>query len=160
MRKFEGKILERRIAGNLRTLQTKNLAHDFVSNDYLGLARSEELSNRIMYRYQRLNSINKNGGSGSRLLSGNSNLAEKVERDLARHFDSEAALVFNSGYTANLGLISSIADHGDTILYDHRSHVCMKEGAWMSKAEARPFRHNDVRDLELKLKSFHERDWI
>ncbi len=152
MKKFEGKILEREISGNLRSLKNKNLPFDFVSNDYLGLARSEELFNRIQFRYQRLNVTNKNGSGGSRLLSGNTSIAQKVEKDLAAHFNAEAALLFNSGYTANLAIVSSIAGQGDTILYDHLSHVCLKEGAWMSKAEARPFRHNDVKDLEIKLK--------
>lgn len=152
MKKFEGKILEREISGNLRSLQNKNLPFDFVSNDYLGLARSEELFNRIQHRHQSINVTNKNGSGGSRLLSGNTLLAEKVEKDLAALFNAEAALLFNSGYTANLAIVSSIAGLGDTILYDHLSHVCLKEGAWMSKAEARPFRHNDVKDLEIKLK--------
>ncbi|MEM8893050.1 MAG: 8-amino-7-oxononanoate synthase [Bacteroidota bacterium] len=152
MKKFEGRILEREIAGNLRSLQTRNLPYDFVSNDYLGLARSEELFNRIQYRHQRVSAVNKNGSSGSRLLSGNSSLAEKVENDLAAHFNAERALLFNSGYNANLAIVSSIAGQGDTILYDQLSHVCLKEGAWMSKAESRPFRHNDVKDLEIKLK--------
>jgi 8-amino-7-oxononanoate synthase len=75
-----------------------------------------------------------------------------LEDKLAALFNAEAALVFNSGYMANIALISTIATKDDTILYDQLSHVCLKEGAWMSRADARPFRHNDVRDLELKLK--------
>lgn len=152
MKKFEGKLQEREVAGNLRSLQNKNLPFDFVSNDYLGLARSEELYQRIQSRYSRVNVVNKNGSGGSRLLSGNSSLAQKVESDLAGLFHAEAALLFNSGYTANLAIVSSIAGQGDTILYDQLSHVCLKEGAWMSRAEARPFRHNDTHDLEIKLK--------
>ncbi len=149
---LEDKLNERREAGNLRSLTSSPLPHDFVSNDYLGLARSTELTQRIQYRFDRLPNVNKNGGSGSRLLSGNTAFVEQLEHKLAGLFKSEAALIMNSGYSVNVALISSIATRQDTILYDQLAHVCLKEGAWLSRADARPFRHNDVRDLELKLK--------
>jgi 8-amino-7-oxononanoate synthase len=151
-KKLEAKLQERLELGNERKLRDINLPFDFVSNDYLGLARSKELAGRIKHRFESLDHINLNGASGSRLLSGNSSFAMALEEKLAKLFNAEAALLFNSGYMANLALISTIATKDDTILYDQLSHVCLKEGAWMSRADARPFRHNDVRDLELKLK--------
>ncbi|HOX82855.1 MAG TPA: 8-amino-7-oxononanoate synthase [Chryseolinea sp.] len=124
---------------------------DFTSNDYLGLARSPELFKAIK---QRLNTIDfkSNGSTGSRLLSGNSNYAEQIENKLAGIFKSEAALIFNSGYTANLGVLSSLPQRGDTILYDELAHACMKDGARLSLAKRFNFRHNDLNDLESKLK--------
>jgi 8-amino-7-oxononanoate synthase len=70
---------------------------------------------------------------------------------LAKIFQSEDTLVFNSGYAANQSLVSAVSGKGDTILYDRLSHVCLKEGAWLSKARSFPFTHNDLQDLEAKL---------
>jgi 8-amino-7-oxononanoate synthase len=124
---------------------------DFTSNDYLGLARSQELSQAIE---QKINdrALRSNGATGSRLLSGNSDYAEQVETKLAGIFKSEAALLFNSGYSANLGVLSSLPQRGDTILYDELAHACMKDGARLSLAKRFNFRHNDMGDLESKLK--------
>ncbi|MEQ9423058.1 MAG: 8-amino-7-oxononanoate synthase [Cyclobacteriaceae bacterium] len=144
------KLDQRRDAGNIRSLQLKNLPYDFTSNDYLGLARNEELFQRIHDRVGQ-EGVKLNGSGGSRLLSGNSQLAEDLERKLASLFNADAALLFNSGYTANLSLISSVAGKDDTILYDQLAHVCLKEGAWLSRAASLKFLHNDLEDLERKL---------
>ncbi|MEQ9290290.1 MAG: 8-amino-7-oxononanoate synthase [Cyclobacteriaceae bacterium] len=145
------KLQERKTSGNARRLTSGAGLVDFVSNDYLGLARSEELFRKISsYDYSGI--INKNGSAGSRLLAGNSPEHEQLESKLANIFEAESALLFNSGYSANLALVSSIPQKGDTILYDSLSHVCLKEGAWLSKADSISFRHNDLEDLESKLK--------
>lgn len=149
--KMEKRLKERKSQGNFRELTSHKLPYDFVSNDYLGLARNEELFERIQKTVEKLN-IRTVGSGGSRLLSGNHQLTERLEERLARLFQSEASLLFNSGYNANLGLLSSVAQRGDTIIYDELSHVCLKEGAWLSKAESFKFRHNDIDDLEKKLK--------
>lgn len=144
------KLKERKEAGNARQLTSGSGLVDFVSNDYLGLSRSEELFQKISsLDYSGI--INKNGSSGSRLLAGNCREIEQLESKLANIFEAESSLVFNSGYSANLALVSSIAQKGDTILYDSLSHVCLKEGAWLSKADSISFRHNDVDDLRSKL---------
>ena len=148
---LEKKLSERKSAGNIRMLRTTDLPYDFVSNDYLGLARNQELFGNIQTRIEQ-EGIRTNGSGGSRLLSGNHRLTEQLEDDLANLFKSEACLLFNSGYNANMALISSVAQKGDTILYDQLSHVCLKEGAWLSKAESLKFFHNDMEDLEKKLK--------
>ena len=144
------KLKERRTSENLRKLSLNNELIDFASNDYLGLARSEGLYEKISsYDYSDI--VNKNGSTGSRLLAGNSKEYTNLEDKLAGIFNSEAALLFNSGYCANLSIVSSIPQKGDTILYDSLSHICLKEGAWLSKAESLSFQHNNLEDLQLKL---------
>ncbi|MEQ9376545.1 MAG: 8-amino-7-oxononanoate synthase [Imperialibacter sp.] len=149
---MQQRLDERKAKGNLRALPGIHLPHDFTSNDYLGLARSTELGQMIARRLGELGAP-AHGGTGSRLLSGNSDFAMELEQKLARIFKGEAALVFNSGYQANLCLISAVAQKGDTILYDQLSHVCLKEGAWLSKAKTFAFLHNDLADLERRLKT-------
>ncbi|UXP32335.1 8-amino-7-oxononanoate synthase [Reichenbachiella agarivorans] len=150
---FIKKLKEREDNGNLRRLSYSTLPLiDFVSNDYLSLSRSEDLFQQInSYSYQ--NIIHKNGSAGSRLLAGNSQPIEELENKLAGIFKAEAALLFNSGYVANLALISSLPQRSDTIIYDSLSHVCIKEGAQLSPAKSFSFRHNDATDLERKLKN-------
>lgn len=71
---------------------------------------------------------------------------------LANIFKASRALIFNSGYAANLGVLSSLPQRGDTILYDELVHACIKDGARLSLAARFSFRHNDLNDLESKLK--------
>jgi 8-amino-7-oxononanoate synthase len=152
IKKIESQLLKRANLGNKRTLGIQNPSLiDFCSNDYLGFSRSSELKARILKAYSELNS--KNGSTGSRLLTGNSNLAEQIEMELASIFGFESCLVFNSGYSANLGFFSAVPQRGDTILYDELSHACIKDGCRLSLAKAIPFKHNDLSDLERKLKN-------
>lgn len=145
------KLNERKDKGLYRTLSSSSDTIDFLSNDYLGLARNEDLAKQIEERMTREGFLG-NGGTGSRLLSGNHKTYAQLELFLSDLFQSEAALVFNSGYAANQALVSSVAGKGDTILYDQLSHVCLKEGAWLSKAKSFAFQHNNRADLESKLK--------
>ena len=142
---------DRMSKGNLRSLPVSRSGVDFVSNDYLGLASNAELAKIIDQRWQR-QTQHQLGGTGSRLLSGNHELYDALESQLQQVFQSEAVLVFNSGYQANQALIASVTGRGDRLLYDELSHVCLKEGAWLSKAQAFGFRHNDLDDLERRLK--------
>lgn len=127
------KLRKREIAGNLRQLTIHNEMVDLASNDYLGLARSK-------------------GSTGSRLLTGNSEFAEKLETEIASFHGFEAGLLFNCGYMANLGLISAIADDKDLILYDTHIHASTRSGISLSHATAFSFRHNDLNHLERRLK--------
>src|ERR1035437_2826741 len=109
--------------GALRSLRRKEDTRglvDFVSNDYLGLARSPELAAEILRRASALGSAF--GATGSRLLSGNSTATERLEEKLARFHGTEAALLFNSGFDANTGLMSALLREGDTAFYDEKSH--------------------------------------
>lgn len=145
------KLQQREKAGSIRELFSGSQLIDFVSNDYLGLSRSKDLFERIK-SYDYSQEMNLNGSAGSRLLAGNSTTAERLENKLKGVFKSKAALLFNSGYVANMALLSTVPQRGDTIIYDSLSHVCLKEGAYLSKAQRFSFRHNDCEDLETKLR--------
>lgn len=95
---------------------------------------------------------NINGATGSRLLSGNASYIEQIEEFCAQFFQAESALIYSNGYAANVGLLSSIALKGDTIIYDEYSHASIKDGARLSLANRYSFFHNDVESLEKKLK--------
>lgn len=149
---LENRLAVRATQGLLRTLRIpEQESVDFCSNDYLGLAQSAELFQKINHESESLTG-RVNGSTGSRLLSGNNDHTEETEHQLAKIFKSEAALIFNSGYSANLGVLSSIAQRHDTILYDELAHACMKDGARLSLARRLSFRHNDLTDLESKIK--------
>ena len=117
---------------------------DFSSNDYLGLSRHPA----VQAAQQVAAAV---GSTGSRLLTGDSVAAQALESRLAHFHRAEAALLFNSGYTANLGFFATIPQRGDTILYDADSHASVKEGIHASPATAWSFRHHDLADLERKL---------
>lgn len=137
------KLEARATTGALRALQTSALAVDFCSNDYLGIARE-----RLLPHDPDLNG----GSTGSRLLAGNYPLLTIVEDEIAAFHGEEAALVYNSGYDANLGLLSSILQKDDTILYDALSHASIRDGLRLSFAKAYAFKHNDMEDLERLLR--------
>lgn len=146
---------------------------DFTSNDYLGLARCPELAQRIQNESRRVESLARVhggpfiGATGSRLLSGTTWYHNEVENWLASFFRRESALVFNSGYDLNLGLLACLSRPGDAILFDelvHNSSVMgLRLGAWRhlhsdsasvsksKKLHSMVFRHNDVDSLESRL---------
>ena len=124
----------------LRKLLPKQDLIDFCSNDYLGL--SKQLCKIGEYDL---------GATGSRLISGNSALAEQTELEIAEFHRAEAALIFNCGYMANVGLISCIADKHTVILYDELIHASIIDGMRLSLAKRVKFKHNDTVDLVKKL---------
>lgn len=142
------KLNERIENGSFRLLSYKPGLVDFCSNDYLGMARNPALGT-IAHSY--LQSASLNGATGSRLLSGNHIFFEETEAYLANFHHAEAGLIFNSGYVANLGLLSSLAQRGDTIICDELIHASLIDGARLSYAERQKFKHNDLADLEKKL---------
>jgi 8-amino-7-oxononanoate synthase len=148
---LDARLNERETAGTLRTLKPDNNLIDFCSNDYLGFARSGALKQKTE---QFLGSYPNylNGATGSRLLSGNSNFCEQLESEIAHDQNAQAGLIFNSGYDANLGLFSSIAQRGDTIITDELIHASIIDGARLSYANRYIFKHNNLASLEDKLK--------
>ncbi|MDH4092599.1 MAG: 8-amino-7-oxononanoate synthase [Cyclobacteriaceae bacterium] len=148
---LEKKLHERASSGLLRTLVTKKGLIDFTSNDYLGLASSATLFRQISDKIYQLG-LHENGSGGSRLLSGNSAYTEEVEEKLAVIFKAESALIFNSGYAANLAVLSSLPQRSDTIIYDELAHASIIDGARLSLAKRVHFKHNDLADLESKIK--------
>ncbi|MEJ0028966.1 MAG: 8-amino-7-oxononanoate synthase [Bacteroidota bacterium] len=143
----------------VRSLKLPSGGVDFTSNDYLGLARSEELYKMIADAMSAL-SQKRNGSTGSRLLSGNSTLVEELETRLAHLFNSQGSLVFDSGYNANLAVLSTLPQRGDTIIMDDLSHASLKDGARLSLATKWNFRHNDTKDLGKKLEVAKGNKWI
>ena len=144
------KLAQRKEQGTFRSLKTVEGQIDFTSNDYLGFARSKELKRRIA-EVEKQFSENGVGSTGSRLLTGNSQLAEEVEQQVAAFHGSETALIFNSGYDANVGLYSSLGRIAKYIVYDELIHASVHDGMRLSRAEMKPFKHNDVESLLLVL---------
>jgi 8-amino-7-oxononanoate synthase len=144
------KLNERFERGLQRKLTTHSGKTDFTSNDYLGLARSIQLFNLIHQRV--LEAGTRNGSTGSRLLSGNNTYTESVESRLAEIFECESTLLFNSGYAANMALLSSLPQKDDTIIYDELAHACIKDGARLSLAKRFSFRHNNIEDLMARIR--------
>lgn len=131
----------------LRSLKSNsNGLIDFCSNDYLGIVTNGLLEKEAAPGLR-------HGSTGSRLLSGNYALIEETESFIAGFHDCEAALIFNSGYDANTGLLSCVPQKGDTILYDYLCHASIRDGIRLSFAQSFSFRHNDVEDLEKKLRA-------
>jgi 8-amino-7-oxononanoate synthase len=145
-------LQNRRDENALRELTVTPELIDLSSNDYLGLARSQELAINIEAFIGQGGNC-RNGSTGSRLLTGNTAFAEELEKYIAGFHRAEAALLFNSGYDANLGLLSCIAGKGDTIIYDELSHASVHDGLKMSRANSFRFRHNDPAHLEERLKA-------
>jgi len=139
------KLNERKQQNAFRTLRITKDKTDFCSNDYLGIVKNNLL------QLSTDNCQLRTGSTGSRLLSGNYKLIEETEKEIAIFHQSQTALIFNSGYDANVGLLSSIPQRGDTILYDFLSHASIRDGIRLSFAESFSFAHNDVNDLEKKL---------
>ncbi len=134
-----------------RKLQNTSGLVDFSSNDYLGLSRAAFIKQQVALdakNYQ----FHKSGATGSRLLNGNSELYEEVETLLAKTHHAEAALLFNAGFDANVGLISTVIRPNDTIFYDELVHASIHQGMQLSGAKLIPFKHNDMLDLENRLK--------
>jgi len=140
-------LTQREAAGTRRRLtQPAAGLVDFSSNDYLGLSRHPKVQAALQQA-----TAEAAGSTGSRLLTGNSAATEALETHLAQFHRTEAALLFTSGYAANMGFFSAVPRRGDTILYDEASHASVKDGIRSSFATAWSFRHNDLADLERRL---------
>lgn len=141
------KLQERSATGSYRSLRLNNGYADYYSNDYLGISKNGLIENLMKDGHF------SHGSTGSRLLSGNYPLIEELEKEIAFFHESPAALIFNSGYDANFGLMACVAVKGDLILYDKLSHASVRDGIRQSFADAYSFAHNDLEDLEKKLKN-------
>ena len=140
------KLNERKEQNAFRTLKINTDKIDFCSNDYLGIVRNNLLrESSIVSRKWRT------GSTGSRLLSGNYPLIEEAEKEIALFHQSEAALIFNSGYDANVGILSCVPQKGDLVIYDFLSHASIRDGIRLSFAQSFSFAHNDLNELEKKL---------
>jgi 8-amino-7-oxononanoate synthase len=146
--------LEARKQNNaLRKLPSFNNLVDFSSNDYIGFSKSETIF-KLAHHYLIENEIIQNGATGSRLISGNHSLYQIAELFIAEFHDAETALIFNSGYDANVGFFSAVPQRNDVILYDELSHASIRDGISMSNAKSYKFNHNDFEDLERLIEKF------
>ncbi|MCZ0756737.1 8-amino-7-oxononanoate synthase [Anoxybacillus sp. J5B_2022] len=121
---------------------------NLASNNYLGLANDERLIEASIRAAKTYGA----GATASRLIVGNFSLYTEAEAALAEWKGSEAALIVNSGYTANVGILSAIAGRDDVIFSDKWNHASIIDGAILSRAEVKRYRHNDIDHLEALLR--------
>ena len=131
------RLLYNKVSGPYIIAGKKRLVN-LSSNDYLGLGSTRVLSAQLQ--------------SSSRLAAGNDIVFEELERGLASHKSQQDALVFPTGYMANLGIISSLAEKNDLILSDILNHASIIDSCRLSRAKKTLYHHNDIADLEKKLK--------
>jgi len=123
------------------------------SNNYLGLTHHP----RVLESSRRALEMFGSGCTGSRFLNGTLDLHEQLESRLAQFLGKEAALIFSTGYQANLGLISGLVGRGDIVFLDKLDHASIVDGAKMSFGETERFNHGDLDQLELRLSRHGER---
>ena len=130
-----------------RKLSFPNDLIDFASNDYIGFSKNKAIFEET-HQYLIDNNSIQNGATGSRLLSRNHKVYHEAEGFISKFHQSDSALIFNSGYDANVGFFSSVPQKGDLILYDELCHASIRDGIQLSNAKAYKFQHNDFEDLE------------
>ncbi|AOW08924.1 aminotransferase class I/II-fold pyridoxal phosphate-dependent enzyme [Flavobacterium gilvum] len=141
------KLQQRKEANAFRFLPVCNNLIDFASNDYIGFSKSENIFDAT-HQFLLDKNIKINGATGSRLLSGNHSLYTETENYISQFHQAESALIFNSGYDANVGFFSAVPQKGDLILYDELCHASIRDGIQLSNAKSYKFKHNDFEDLE------------
>jgi 8-amino-7-oxononanoate synthase len=150
-RKVDGLLRQRRL---LDSPQAEHIvANDrhflsFCSNDYLGLANRPEL----IAAMQKAAGDSGVGSGASNLITGHHRYHDSLEKRLAEFVELPAALLFSTGYMANIGVIGALMDRHDAIFADKLNHACLNEGAYLSRAAFHRFPHNDVTALENLLK--------
>lgn len=150
------KLAKREKDGNMRMLRTIPPLIDFASNDYLGLARSEQLAQNILQELSKTSCAGF-GSTGSRLFTGNSQYSEELEKSIADFHGYESGLLYSCGYMANIGLLPTVSSQRDVILYDTHIHASTLEGIRLSQSRAYPFKHCDLDHLERRLKNCHNK---
>ncbi|OQP05501.1 8-amino-7-oxononanoate synthase [Geobacillus sp. 46C-IIa] len=131
---------------------------NLASNNYLGLADDQRLIEAGCEAMQRYGA----GAGASRLVVGNHPLYERAEAALKQWKKAEAALIFNSGYTANIGVLTALIGRDDLVFSDQLNHASLIDGIRLSKAACFRYRHNDINQLESWLKQSppDKRKWI
>jgi 8-amino-7-oxononanoate synthase len=132
---------KRREAGSFRSLYPENTLVDFSSNDYLGFAKRQVGGQSDLPA----------GSSGSRLISGNHKLYEEAEAVISTFHQAGTALIYNSGYDANIGLLSALLLRNDYVFYDQNVHASIRDGISLGKARAFKYKHNDLENLKEKV---------
>ncbi len=171
--KYEKKLNELRRKGRLRELVPFQQAGlpgsgpsvrykgrsllNLSSNDYLGLGQDEAFRQQFLTDLDVTDST-KSGfaAASSRLLTGDSPLAHHLEDEIARVYNSESALIFNSGYHANIGILPALFGRGDLILSDKLNHASIHDGLQLSRADCKRFRHGDYEQLWGMLRKYRK----
>lgn len=164
MERFRLELEELALKGNLRELPLVEQEGSYVikngqrmlnlsSNDYLGLAANRTWRERFLQTLSADNCLLTS--SSSRLLTGNFPIYEELEEELAHLFGTEAALVLNSGYHANTGILPAVTDSKTLILADKLVHASLIDGIRLSTARCIRYRHNDLNQLERLLEVHH-----
>ncbi len=120
---------------------------NFASNDYLGLGVSEELRQRAARNFRKYGT----SSSSSRLVSGNYSIINEAEKEYASYFGYGDAIFFPSGYQANLGILSTLLERGDAVIFDKHIHASSVKGMTMSGANFLGYNHNSMPHLEKRL---------
>ena len=147
-------LAEKTQKGLLKKLKSGLPAIDFCSNDYLGFSTTGILTDKLNSDLTEERKIF--GATGSRLVSGNSIFTEDAEKQIALFHHGRSALIFNSGYDANLGLLSCVAQKTDLVLFDELVHASLLDGIRLSQATHYKFKHNDVSSLEELIYRHHK----
>jgi 8-amino-7-oxononanoate synthase len=157
---FSDELDKLRLKGILRTTLSRRSAQgrkvriggryylNFSSNDYLGLANHPEMKAAVARAVAEFGT----GAGASRLLAGGTVLHARLENEIARFKSCESALLFNSGYCANTGIIPAITAEGDTIFSDELNHASIIDGCRLSRAKTMIYRHRDLNDLESRIR--------
>ncbi len=151
-RKIDGLLRQRRL---LDSPQAETIVANgekylsFCSNDYLGLANHPKL----IAAMQAAAGDSGVGSGASNLITGHHRYHDELEKKLAKFVDLPAALVFSTGYMANIGVLGALVGRGDAIFADKLNHACLNDGGYYSLAEFNRFAHNDVAALENLLKT-------
>jgi len=146
-KKLQNKLNERKKHNASRGLVEAINLIDFSSNDYLGFSKSKTILEKT-HQYLIDHKLTQNGATGSRLLAGNHALFNQVEKLISDFHNSESALIFNSGYDANLGFFSCVPQRNDIIFYDEFCHASIRDGIKMSNAKAYKYEHNNIDKLQ------------
>ncbi len=120
---------------------------NFASNDYLGLGTSKKFKQKVAENFKKFSS----SSSASRLVSGNYSVIAQAEKTYAKYFGYETALFFPSGFQANIGLVSTLFEKGDTLFFDKHIHASSVKGIALSGAEFCGYNHNSMAHLEKRL---------
>lgn len=142
---------DRRAAGLERVVlarRPEDPTLDLASNDYLGLSRHPHVVDAACAATRRWGA----GSTGSRLVTGTTTAHEQLEQDLADFVGAETGLVFSSGYTANLGVVTALADRDSVVISDAASHASLIDACRLSRARVAVARHRDVEHVEQLLR--------
>lgn len=151
-RETEGLLRQRRL---LDSPQAEHIVADskpylsFCSNDYLGLANHPHL----IATMQQAAGESGVGSGASGLVTGHHRYHDELEKQLATFVNLPAALLFSTGYMANIGVLGALVGRGDAIFADKLNHACLNDGGYYSLAEFKRFAHNDVNALEKLLQA-------